>query len=179
MGRSTKIVVSLSIVVLGLFFSFVIYTSNQPSGSAMIFFNELFKQQEVDAVLFSGVSGTILFNGTPVPNAELDFSVRWNDEEITQTYTTDANGRFVIPKIERRIKTSPLVQLVISQSIVARYQGEDYSIWIKGKRDTEEFSELGGKPINFRCELTAPLKRIELESGALGTPGEWDGVEIP
>ncbi|WP_250460114.1 DUF6795 domain-containing protein [Microbulbifer litoralis] len=135
----------------------------------------LIKTKEVDAVLFSEMSGIITYNGEPAEDVVLDLSVKWNeDQSVNQKLRTNSKGEFSIPKIEKRIETSPLVQLVISQTIVATYKGVSYDLWIRSKRDTNEYTETEGKPKNFRCELTDPLIRIEVESGQLGTPCKWE-----
>jgi len=131
--------------------------------------------KEVDAVLFSEMSGIITHNGKPAADVVLNLSVTWNENKtIKQEFRTNARGEFSIPKIEEKIETSPLVQLAISQIIVAQYNDSSYDFWIRSKRDTEEYSETEGKPINFRCELSDPLRRIEVKSGQLGTPCKWE-----
>lgn len=136
------------------------------------------KTKEVDAILFSEMSGMITYNGKPAENVILNLSVTWNENKnITQQFRTNAKGEFFIPKIERKIDTSPLVQLVISQAIVAQYNNTSYDFWIRSKRDTEEYTETEGKPENFRCELTDPFTRIEVKNGQLGTPCKWEVAE--
>lgn len=133
------------------------------------------KTKDIDAVLFSEMSGVITYNGEPATNVVLELSVTWNeDENISKRFKTNANGEFFIPKIERKIATSPLIQLVISQTIGANYNNASYDLWIRSKRDIEEYTETEGKPANFRCELTDPLIRIEVENGQLGTPCKWE-----
>lgn len=135
----------------------------------------LIKTSETDAVLFSEMSGRITYKGEPAENVHLDLSVTWNeDENIKKTFKTDKNGFFLIPKIERKITTHPLVQLSISQKITAHFNGESYNLWVRGKLDAEEYSETDGKPDNFRCELTDPLIRVEVDKGLLGTPCKWE-----
>lgn len=147
----------------------LIVTAN--TGFAM----SLIKTKKVDAVLFSEMSGTITYNGEPAERVVLDLSVTWNeDQNITQEFLANSKGEFLIPKIEKIIETSPLVQLVISQTIVAKYKGASYDLWIRSKRDIAEYTETEGKPANFRCELTDPLIRREVESGQLGTPCKWE-----
>ncbi|MCW8127631.1 DUF6795 domain-containing protein [Microbulbifer halophilus] len=150
-------------------FAVFILTAN--TGFAM----SLIKTKEVDAILFSEMSGVITYNGKPAEGVVLNLSVRWNeDESIKKTFKTGKNGYFQIPQIERKITTHPLVQLSISQIIIAHYNGESYKLWIRGKLDAKEHSETDGKPENFRCELTDPLIRVEVNNGQLGTPCKWE-----
>jgi len=50
-------------------------------------------------------------------------------------------------------------------------------MWVMGKMGKNLYSELGGKPVNFRCELTDELIRVESDDGLLGTPCKWDSIE--
>ncbi|MFD1215806.1 DUF6795 domain-containing protein [Microbulbifer celer] len=151
-----------------------IFTITASTGFTM----SLLKTSESNAVLFSEMSGKITYDGKPAEDVRLDLSVTWNeDENIRETFTTDENGFFFIPKIERKITTHPLVQLSISQKITAHFNGESYNLWVRGKLDSEEYSETDGKPVNFRCELTDPLIRVEVKKGLLGTPCKWEKAQ--
>ncbi len=41
-----------------------------------------------------------------------------------------------------------------------------------------KFGELGGKPINFRCELSDEPETVDLEDALLMTSCQWDSIDI-
>ena len=46
-----------------------------------------------------------------------------------------------------------------------------------GKRSKNEYGELGGIPINFRCDLNDEAIRVEVDNGLLGTSCKWDTIK--
>ena len=71
----------------------------------------------------------------------------------------------------------------MAQEIRVFVKGVEYPIWVKAKRGKALHDELGGKPVNFRCELTDEVIPVDLGvdvgpgSGLLGTSCKWDSIE--
>lgn len=149
----------------------------------LVFSGEIFPMsfiagEESEVVLFSPMSGYITLNGVPVKDVVLERKVKWSgDKEFKDAITTDENGRFAFGVLKDHVKTSPLSQFVVNQSIYATHENKNFKVWVRGNLDGKEVSELGGKPINFRCELTDPFVRIEVDNGQLGTLCQWDNIE--
>lgn len=138
----------------------------------------LFSSEEQEVVLFSPMSGYITINGNPVKGVVLERRVKWlGEKEIEDSIRTDEKGWFSFGELTDNVKINPLSQFVVNQYIYAKHDGSAYKVWIMGKLDGNEYSELGGKPINFRCELTDPFVRVEVDNGQLGTLCKWDDVE--
>lgn len=141
----------------------------------MLFFS---KPEGVDVVLFSAMSGVLTFNGELAAGASLTRSVKWDDSDgITETLEVTEDGKFSFETLSAQLKLSPLNKLVIKQRLVAIYKNNEYDIWIMGKIDKSQSTELGGKPINLSCELTDPITRVESLAGLLGTSCKWDWIE--
>lgn len=49
-------------------------------------------------------------------------------------------------------------------------------IWRCSKSDADEYTELSGKFVNFRCELTGEACRVEIKAGGVWTSCRWDGI---
>jgi len=135
-----------------------------------------FSKEEV--VLFSPMEGVITYEGQPAEGAEVVRQVTWkNDETRTDRSEADENGQFSFPVITDSDRQVLPTQFVAHQRVYVNYRGEEYVIWMMGKISTDLYGELGGKPSNFRCELTSDLRRVEGPYSGLGTMCKWDEIE--
>ena len=143
-------------------------------GVAMSFFTK----PEEEIVLGSPMEGKLTLHGKPVVGARMVRWITWKDEtgETDTTYINE-DGRFNLPVIKVKAKLNKIVQFVAHQEINVSYKGNQYQIWVMGKFGKGMFSELNGKPINFRCELTDEIRRVETDDGLLGTSCKWDSIE--
>lgn len=136
-----------------------------------------FSKTEEEVVLFSEMEGHITYNGEPVKNAKIERLIKWKDDVGEKDYvTTDSTGYFHLDTRKEFINTSGFSQLVIAQEIRVNHQSTEIPIWAKAKRDKHEFSELDGKPVNFRCELTDELVPVTAGRGTLLTSCKWDAL---
>jgi hypothetical protein len=124
---------------------------NIPEGHAMGAFDPI--------VLFSEVHGTVLMNGQPVRGAQLVQKVLWSDnadKNPVRLAVTDEHGAFHFPVIERSAGLLRLIpsQPMMLQTLLIRYQDEEYIAWRHGKDSYDANTELEGRPIALICELT-------------------------
>ena len=126
----------------------------------------------------SDVEGRLTLNGQPAVGARVVRKVNWKDQtgESEETVTDEA-GRFSLPARWDVLRRALPAQFVAHQSIIVHYQGQEYQIWGTGKLETTEYSEFGGKPENFRCELTDDLRRVDLDYGFVATICRWEHAE--
>lgn len=137
----------------------------------------MFSQAEEEVVICSQMEGVITLNGKPVSNAKIERWLKWKDEEGEKDYfSTDENGRFDIPVKRDVVKLSAITQFVMAQEIRVFVDGVEYVIWAKAKREKGIYGELGGKPENFRCELSDEFVRVEAGEGMLVTSCKWDSI---
>ncbi len=136
----------------------------------------LFKGKDV--YVFSAMEGAITYEGKPAAGAKIIRKVKWKDQEGESDSTVSGdNGEFSLPVMNRTLRQVFPAQFVAHQSIYVQYKGQEFHIWEMGKLDKQEYGELGGKPINFRCELTDELLAVKVERGLLGTSCVWDSIE--
>lgn len=123
--------------------------------------------------VFSEVNGVLLFQGKPAAGAVVKRQVEYQDKEADQT-TADEAGRFSLPALYQRsmVKFLP-AEFVAAQSLVVEYQGQEYKIWSNTKRKPEPNAELGGQPLNLRCEITGELKLHREFGSILRTNCTW------
>lgn len=159
-------------IIIGLVILFL--TTYSLAGSSM----SLFSKSEEEVILCSPIEGIITFKGKPVANIKIDRWLKWKDEtgEIDSTYTDD-KGQFSLPVKKEIVKGNALSQFVVAQEIRASHNEVEYPIWAKAKRAKEMFGELDGKPVNFRCELTDELVRVDAGRGTLMTSCKWDSIK--
>ena len=137
-----------------------------------------FKGEEVEAVLFSPLEGQLTYKGKPAAGAKIKLWIAWKDKQgETEYFSADEQGYFKLPKKTVVYRDSPLAQIVIVQELYVEYQANSYLIWSLSKTKTGEFSELGGKPIGFRCELEDELETIRTDDVLMGTACQWDSIE--
>lgn len=158
-------------IIIGLAILFL--TAYSLEGSTMSFLTK----PEEEVVLCSPMEGIITFKGEPAAGAKIDRWITWKDEiGETDTVYTDNEGRFNLPIKKETVKLNKLTQFVVHHEINVIYLKEHYQIWVMGKFGKHIYAELNGKPINFRCELTDEVVRVETD-GLLGTSCVWDSIE--
>ena len=138
----------------------------------------LFQSNKEEVVLCSSLEGKLTLNGEPASGAKIIRWFKWKDEKgESETYSADEQGVFSLPTIRGELKRSVFAQFVVTQKITVQYQTHDYDIWVIGKDSEIEYGELGGKPVNFRCELSDEPEPIEVEDALLMTSCKWDSIK--
>src|SRR5690554_150672 len=123
--------------------------------------------------VFSEVTGVLLFNGEPAAGAIVKRQVEYQTRDGDQT-TADEGGRFSLPALYQRSAAKFLpAEFVAAQSLVVEYQGQEYRIWSNTKRTPEENAELGGQPLQRRCEITAEPRLHRQFGSILRTNCTW------
>ncbi len=132
-----------------------------------------------EVVLFSPMDGIITYKGKPAANAKITRTIIWKgDEGETDTFYAAENGEFKLPIKETKVRLPAFGEFVLTQEVSVFYEGQEFFIWFRQKQDLSEYGELGGKPINFRCELTDEDVYLEGFIGLFTTSCKWDSVEI-
>lgn len=116
-------------------------------------------------LLWPAIEGQILNAGKPVPGLELTQTLYWNYEESKApprvlTVKTDAEGRFVFPKITGEISTGFLTRLFhqpgIGVTIDTKFEGRDVGV----------FASMGSSYTNSsRQNLICDLGNLRLLDG--------------
>jgi len=132
-----------------------------------------------EVVLSSPMQGTLTLNGKPVAGIKIERHLKWFDEKDSNTdfVVTKNNGHFTLPAIKRTLNISPLSHFLISQNLVVNHEGEEVSIWYMSKGSKIEYGELGGKPINLRCDITDEERISHEYNNPIMTRCIWDGLE--
>ncbi|GGO66675.1 DUF6795 domain-containing protein [Bowmanella pacifica] len=121
--------------------------------------------------MFTEVEGVVLLNGEPVEGAEVISSYDWSakDEKKSKTVTTDKNGRFFFEEWKSQSILSLVfpMQPVISQKIIIRFKGEEYTAWRNIKNTYGTGDEVGKAPIRIECDLESEFKE-QIEGGYYG-----------
>tara|TARA_R110002096_G_scaffold428118_1_gene639435 strand:+ start:179 stop:862 length:684 start_codon:yes stop_codon:yes gene_type:complete len=108
--------------------------------------------------VFSEVKAQILLQGKPVANAIVSRVLEFQKQKTDQTIS-DSEGWFYFPAYyERSLLSLIPSELVIAQAMTVDVDNKEYKIWSNTKRSAKENSELGGLPLNLKCELSSPLK---------------------
>lgn len=131
-----------------------------------------------EVVLFSPMEGVMTYEGKPAANAKITRRIIWKgDEGETDTFYTSDNGEFKLPIKKTKVHIPMFGEFVLTQEVSVFYEGQEFSIWVKGKQDLNEYGELGGKPKNLRCELTDEEVYLEGFNGLFTTSCKWDSIE--
>ena len=137
-----------------------------------------FKGKKVEAVLFSPLEGKLTYKGKPAANAKITLWTAWKDDiGETDIYHADEQGNFSIPQKNMTYTRNFLAQLVMEQQLTVLFQGQEVVIWEFSKMGAGPFVELGGRPVNLRCELTNDDKTVRGDGSLGGTRCVWDTLE--
>ena len=136
------------------------------------------KAKQVEAVLFSPLEGKLTYKGKPAANAKITLWTAWKDDTgETDIYHADEQGHFSIPQKNMTYTFNFLAQLVMEQRVTVFFQGQEVVIWDFSKKEEGVFTELGGRPVNLRCELTHDDKTVRGDRSLGGTRCQWDALE--
>ena len=154
--------------------SFIALLSFSTKGETM---SLLPSSQEV--VISSPLEGILTLVGKPISGVKIERKLSWFDqsESVEDFVVTNSTGHFTLPLIKKSLKLSNLTQFVVSQEINAIHNGEKVLIWYMGKGSKIEFGELGGKPVNLRCELSIDEIVTRDYKNPLITRCSWDSLE--
>ncbi|MCP4432360.1 MAG: DUF4198 domain-containing protein [Gammaproteobacteria bacterium] len=132
-----------------------------------------------EVVLFSPLEGILTFEGKPLTGVKIERKLSWFDKSESEEdfVVTDSQGRFTLPLVKKTLKLSNLVHFVVSQEIHAIYNGEPIVIWAMGKSSKIEYGELGGKPVNLKCELNSERRITRDYNTPMMTRCTWDSLE--
>ncbi|MDZ7924874.1 MAG: DUF6795 domain-containing protein [Marinagarivorans sp.] len=92
-------------------------------------------------------------------------------------FYTSEDGTFKLPIKRAKVRLPMLIEFVLTQEMSVFYKGQEFLIWGIRKNDLDEYGELGGRPKNFRCELTDEAVYIEDFSSLFATSCKWDSIE--
>ncbi|AFV00430.1 hypothetical protein M5M_16495 [Simiduia agarivorans SA1 = DSM 21679] len=126
------------------------------------------------ANLFSSVKGVLTLSGSPLAGATINRSVRWRDEEHTDSTTTDKDGRFEFPAIMSSGSIPRLpAEFNAFQSMTVDHDGSQVLIWETVKAESEENAELEGQPMVLTCELSEASRFEHLLLNSIETRCRW------
>lgn len=138
----------------------------------------LFKSKTVEVVLFSPLEGVMSYNGKPAAGATIKRHLAWKDKQgESDEFTVASDGRFSLPLKTTDYKDNPLSQLVITQTLTVSFDGKNFTVWNLSKMEPDMFTELGGKPVNFTCELSGEERTVRGIRSLGGTICNWDSLE--
>lgn len=133
-----------------------------------------FSGESETVVLFSPIQGRLTFQGQPAADAKIVRWVAWKDKKGEEDiFYTDENGNFDLPVKTETMRVNGWVQFVAHQKIDVVFNGNTYQIWGNGKMDRKIFSEFGGEPQIFSCELTQEPDRVDTKNGWVVTSCIW------
>lgn len=132
-----------------------------------------------EVVIASPLEGILTFEGKPVADVKIERKLSWFDqsESVEDFVVTNSNGHFILPLVKKTLKLSNLTQFVVSQEINAIYNGKKILIWYMGKGSKIEFGELGGEPVNLKCELSSDEIVTRDYKNPLITRCKWDSLK--
>ena len=137
-----------------------------------------FLSESKEVVLFSPMEGILTLEGKPLAGVKIELKLKWYDGKENENFFTesDEKGFFNFPAVNKTLKIG-FSQLVISQEITVKHKEEETIIWYMSKFNQTEYSELGGKPVNLRCELSSDELITRDYNTPLITRCVWDSLE--
>lgn len=125
---------------------------------------------------FSSISGVILKDGKPVPNAVVTRTTSYQSEKKDKTQTNE-EGYFEMPALFERSVLSMLPQeFAVGQRLVVTIGNEEHDIWSGVKRIKDENSEAKGQPLIVTCDLGDEKQAFEVDRQPFITKCKWDVI---
>ncbi|MCW8127632.1 DUF6795 domain-containing protein [Microbulbifer halophilus] len=128
-----------------------------------------------ETILFSPVDGIITYKNEPAGKAIVHRQVKYNDEVYEDSAETTDDGHFSFEPIAKKERYIVRNSFVAHQKIFVEYDGNQFLIWETAKREEEKNSELEGKNLSFKCELTDENRFVHLMLNSIETKCTWSG----
>ncbi len=126
-----------------------------------------------EVFLFSKVSAHLTYEGKTASNIPVHRIVQYEGEKFEDTIKTNENGFFSFPPLSKKEFSILPKEFVSHQKLVAEYKGKLYLVWETVKRSEEENSELEGRKLDLKCEITGETKFFHLMLHSIGTNCTW------
>ena len=132
-----------------------------------------------EVVIASPFEGILTLEGKPATDVKIERKLSWFDqsESVEDFVVTNSKGHFTLPLVKKTLKLSNLTQFVVSQEINAIHNGVKVLIWYMGKGSKIEYGELGGEPVNLKCELSSDEIVTRDYKNPLITRCTWDSLK--
>lgn len=126
------------------------------------------------ANLFSSVNGVLTLNGSPLAGVTVNRSVRWRDEDHTDSAVTDKDGRYAFPALMSSGSIPRLpAEFNAFQKMTVDHGGEEVLIWETVKAEPMENAELEGQPMTLTCEVSEEPRFEHLLLNSIETRCRW------
>lgn len=124
------------------------------------------QQSDLACCVFSGFEGKLLFKGRPAVGARIVRKVEMDDSGrvIMDDTTSSGLGLFSFTAIHDVLEQHGMGKLIMHQDMFVYYRGKKYHIWQTSKHCEKEFTEFGGQPSAFTCELTDEERFIDIQN---------------
>lgn len=119
--------------------------------------------------VFSEVKARVLHNGKPVANTKIKRVWEWNTPNSDESVTDDDGYVFFPAVFESSLTRLLPTELVITQKLSVKIDGEEEVFWTNGKREPEENSEYGGTKFDVVCELNDEEKMTRRRASVMFT----------
>ncbi len=103
--------------------------------------------------VFSAVKLRLLHNGDPVVNTKVYREWDWNSTKSDESVTDDDGYVFFPAVFESSISRLLPIELVITQQLSVKIDGEEKFLWTNAKREPKENVEYAGAKFDVICEL--------------------------
>jgi hypothetical protein len=131
-----------------------------------------------EVVLMSPLKGTLLKDGKPLANVEIEVVIEALGEERIYKHSTDANGNFDLPMLKDTMTLGPMTEFVASQFVFVVFEGEKQKIWSAAKREPELFAERypAAETIGLTCDLINERETYDQRAGYIMTLCKWKSI---
>lgn len=153
----------------------LLYILLTKTGPKYHIFNPKPKEYEVAPAL----SGTLLKNGETLSNTRIVRTYNWNpnkDAEVDET-TTDENGYFSFPSVEKALALTPLAQhSFYCELTLEKKKGE--LVWHASNFAEHKYFEDASRPNKMVCEILGEEITVRAGNTSLSTKCRWKGLSI-
>lgn len=128
-----------------------------------------------EVFLFSKVDGQLTYENNPASHITLRRIVECDGKTYEDIIETDSNGFFSFDALTKNDRAILPKEFVSHQKLIAEREGQQFLIWETVKRSEEENSELEGKKLDFKCEITDETRFVHMMLHSIGTNCTWEG----
>ncbi|MCG3727822.1 carboxypeptidase regulatory-like domain-containing protein [Vibrio cincinnatiensis] len=108
------------------------------------------------------VKGTITLHGKSVVGATVYRYLTYSDKEFKDSTMTDAQGHFQLPAKIAKLRSSPMFDTTVTQTLVVEHAYSRTEIWAAANLNTLNYDSIQKLLSSMKCELTSPDMRLEI-----------------
>lgn len=133
-----------------------------------------------EVVLMSPLRGTLLKDGQPLPNVDIEVVIVMpGGEERIFKHASNNEGVFSLPAVKDTLTLGPMTEFVVNQFVNIMHEDKKNTVWYAAKREPGMFAERhpAGETLELTCDINSETESYRERAGFINTKCKWKTIK--